>query len=95
MHGPILCRPCASHVTLELIAATVITLTRPGIDYVLEIDTLWEAEAWADAIAESREALVRAAASQRWDCVARLLTSGASLTHSAPIRSYVLLPLCK
>jgi ankyrin repeat protein len=47
-----------------------------GIEYVLEFDTSWEAEAWAEAIAESREALVRAAAERRWECVGRLLRSG-------------------
>lgn len=49
-----------------------------GIEYVLEFDTSWEAEAWAEAIAESREALVRAAAERRWECVGRLLRSGRS-----------------
>ncbi len=47
-----------------------------GVEYILEFDTSWEAEAWADAIAESREALVRAAAERRWECVGRLLRSG-------------------
>ena len=47
-----------------------------GLEYVLEFDTSWEAEAWVEAIAESREALVRAAAERRWECVGRLLRSG-------------------
>ena len=49
-----------------------------GLEYVLEFDTSWEAEAWVEAIAESREALVRAAAERRWECVGRLLRSGRS-----------------
>ena len=50
--------------------------TNHGFEYVLELDTPWEAEAWAQAIAESREALVRAAAAERWVDVTRLLQAG-------------------
>ena len=45
-------------------------------EFVLELETPWEAEAWAEAISESREALVRACDSGRWESVPRLLDAG-------------------
>ena len=51
-------------------------MQKQGAEYVLELDTSWEAEAWASAVGESREGLVRAAASERWADVMRLLRAG-------------------
>lgn len=51
---------------------------RKGVEYFLELDTSWEAEAWKQAIDEAREALVRCACHGRWESVRRLLLAGRS-----------------